>query len=190
MNPNDLRVIKTKRALSESLFHLLSEKLFSTITVNMICDNALVHRTTFYKHFYDKYDLLSYLITNLTKEYFEKDISDRIEAPFKSLSSFFDKPIEKIDIKQRHDQQFMETVTAIFIQKLRQDIIDNAEIIEVPGNPPIEVVARVFESAISAIGNWKYDEHKICADYSEAIGDPDALDRMYNQLLNIKVKSK
>lgn len=60
MNPNDLRVIKTKRALSESLFNLLSEKLFSAITVNMICDKALVHRTTFYKHFYDKYDLLSY----------------------------------------------------------------------------------------------------------------------------------
>lgn len=190
MNPNDLRVIKTKRALSESLFNLLSEKLFSTITVNMICDKALVHRTTFYKHFYDKYDLLSYLITSLTKDYFEKDIRERIEAPFKSLSSFFDKPIEKIDIKQRHDQQFMETVTAIFIQKLRQDIIDNADIIEVPGNPPIKVVARVFESTITAIGDWNYDEHKICSDYSDAIGDPDALDEMFNQLLNIKVKSE
>ncbi|MHD0396628.1 TetR/AcrR family transcriptional regulator [Staphylococcus simulans] len=190
MNQNDLRVIKTKRALSESMFNLLSHKLFSTITVNMICDDAFVHRTTFYKHFYDKYDLLAYLISNLTKDYFEKDIKERIEAPFKSLSSFFDEQIEKIDMKQRHDQQFMETITAIFIHKLRQDIIDNEAIIKVPGNPPIEVVARVFESTITTIGNWAYDEHKVCANYSEAINDPDTLDQMFHQLLNIKVKSE
>ncbi|POA00817.1 TetR/AcrR family transcriptional regulator, partial [Staphylococcus carnosus] len=56
MNPTDLRVIKTKRALSDSLFKLLENTMFSSITVNMICEEALVHRTTFYKHFYDKYD--------------------------------------------------------------------------------------------------------------------------------------
>ena len=57
MKETDLRVIKTK-ALSSSLLQLLEQQLFQTITVNQICDNALVHRTTFYKHFYDKYDLL------------------------------------------------------------------------------------------------------------------------------------
>lgn len=51
MNHSDLRVIKTKRALSQSLFTLLDKKEFSGITVNQICEDALVHRTTFYKHF-------------------------------------------------------------------------------------------------------------------------------------------
>ncbi|RZI00587.1 TetR/AcrR family transcriptional regulator, partial [Staphylococcus condimenti] len=96
MNPTDLRVIKTKRALSESLFTLLESTMFSSITVNMICEEALVHRTTFYKHFYDKYDLLSYLLQNITKDYFEKDLRDRIHQPFQSIATFIDFPFTKI----------------------------------------------------------------------------------------------
>lgn len=86
MKETDLRVIKTKKALSSSLLQLLEQQLFQTITVNQICDNALVHRTTFYKHFYDKYDLLEYLFNQLTKDYFARDISDRLNHPFQTMS--------------------------------------------------------------------------------------------------------
>lgn len=86
MKETDLRVIKTKKALSSSLLQLLEQQLFQTITVNQICDNALVHRTTFYKHFYDKYDLLEYLFNQLTKDYFARDISDRLNHPFQTIS--------------------------------------------------------------------------------------------------------
>lgn len=82
MNTKDLRVIKTKRALSKSFYELLEKQTFSTITVNQICEKALVHRTTFYKHFYDKYDLLIYLIKYVTKDYFSIDLKERINAPF------------------------------------------------------------------------------------------------------------
>ena len=85
MNENDLRVIKTKRALSHSFYTLLETTLFSSISVNQICENALIHRTTFYKHFYDKYDLLIYLITDLTKDYFSIDLKERINSPFSTM---------------------------------------------------------------------------------------------------------
>lgn len=73
MNENDLRVIKTKKALSTSLYELLEKRSFEVISVNQICNHAMVHRTTFYKHFYDKYDLLVYLFKLLTKDYFSTD---------------------------------------------------------------------------------------------------------------------
>ncbi|MBD6951562.1 TetR/AcrR family transcriptional regulator, partial [Staphylococcus aureus] len=38
MKETDLRVIKTKKALSSSLLQLLEQQLFQTITVNQICD--------------------------------------------------------------------------------------------------------------------------------------------------------
>ncbi|EUJ19891.1 transcriptional regulator [Listeria grandensis FSL F6-0971] len=41
---------------------MLEKEELSSITVNDICKEALVHRTTFYKHFYDKYDLLMYVL--------------------------------------------------------------------------------------------------------------------------------
>ncbi len=36
----------------------LSERAFEEITVKDICERAMVHRTTFYKHYEDKYALL------------------------------------------------------------------------------------------------------------------------------------
>ncbi len=38
---------------------LMTEQEFETISVKEVCDRAMVHRTTFYKHYEDKYDLLA-----------------------------------------------------------------------------------------------------------------------------------
>jgi AcrR family transcriptional regulator len=44
--------------LWEALLAEMSEHAFQDITVTDICDRAMVHRTTFYKHYEDKYALL------------------------------------------------------------------------------------------------------------------------------------
>ena len=54
----DLRVRRTHKLLWEALIALLGEQAFEEITVTEICDRAMVHRTTFYKHYADKYALL------------------------------------------------------------------------------------------------------------------------------------
>jgi AcrR family transcriptional regulator len=55
----DLRVRRTHKLLWEALMAELSEHAFEEITVKDICERAMVHRTTFYKHYEDKYALLS-----------------------------------------------------------------------------------------------------------------------------------
>src|SRR5260370_33513930 len=54
----DLRVRRTRKLLWEALMAELSERAFEEITVKDICERAMVHRTTFYKHYTDKYALL------------------------------------------------------------------------------------------------------------------------------------
>ncbi|SRR6266702_3697121 len=54
----DLRVRRTHKLLWEALIAELSERAFEEITVKDICERAMVHRTTFYKHYEDKYALL------------------------------------------------------------------------------------------------------------------------------------
>ena len=49
---------KTKIYLSNALLELLKTKSFDNIKVTEICDKALIHKTTFYNHFEDKYELL------------------------------------------------------------------------------------------------------------------------------------
>ncbi len=54
----DLRVRRTHKLLWEALMAELSARPFEQITVKDICERAMVHRTTFYKHYEDKYALL------------------------------------------------------------------------------------------------------------------------------------
>ncbi len=61
----DLRVRKTKKALSDAFFELLLEKSFDEITVNELCDKADVRRATFYKHYTDKFNFFTSYIKSL-----------------------------------------------------------------------------------------------------------------------------
>ena len=54
----DLRVRRTHKLLWEALMAEMSERPFEEISVTDICERAMVHRTTFYKHYEDKYALL------------------------------------------------------------------------------------------------------------------------------------
>src|SRR5258708_20531136 len=54
----DLRVRRTHKLLWEALMTELSQRPFEEITVKEICERAMVHRSTFYKHYEDKYALL------------------------------------------------------------------------------------------------------------------------------------
>jgi AcrR family transcriptional regulator len=49
----------------------MSEQDFESITVTDICDRAMVHRTTFYKHYEDKYALLAQGIQQQLERMFE-----------------------------------------------------------------------------------------------------------------------
>ena len=54
----DLRVVKTKKILFNSLLNLMKIKNFEKIKISDICEEALVNRSTFYAHYDDKYELL------------------------------------------------------------------------------------------------------------------------------------
>ena len=54
----DLRTVRTKRALLEALLRLTEERGFERVTVSELCDLALVNRSTFYRYYEDKNDLL------------------------------------------------------------------------------------------------------------------------------------
>ena len=65
--PLDLRVLKTRKALTAALYSLLCEKSMDNITVTELCERAVVRKATFYKHFGDKNELLTYMIQELQR---------------------------------------------------------------------------------------------------------------------------
>jgi AcrR family transcriptional regulator len=56
--PEDLRVRRTRKLLTQALIELTIEKGFAALTVQDIADRAMVNRATFYRHYLDKHDLL------------------------------------------------------------------------------------------------------------------------------------
>jgi AcrR family transcriptional regulator len=99
----DLRVIKTKKILFNTLLELMKNKNFEKIKISDICEESLINRSTFYAHYEDKYELLDDFIEDL-KMSLLKDLEDNVhnintkEYIMKLLSILIDHIDEKRDI--------------------------------------------------------------------------------------------
>ncbi|KRM55480.1 TetR/AcrR family transcriptional regulator [Secundilactobacillus malefermentans] len=65
----DLRTRRTKTQIEMAFFRLLKKKGFKALTVQDISKSAGVGRSTFYSHYYDKYDLLEKLVSTYTDQF-------------------------------------------------------------------------------------------------------------------------
>jgi AcrR family transcriptional regulator len=54
----DLRVRRTRKLMQDALIELTVEKGFAAVTVRDITERAMVNRSTFYRHYLDKYALI------------------------------------------------------------------------------------------------------------------------------------
>jgi len=68
-NHHDRRVRRTRKLIREAFLQLIAEKEYNNITVTDIIKKADYNRATFYRHFYDKEDLVNE-ITNQQIELF------------------------------------------------------------------------------------------------------------------------
>ena len=78
MSKTDVRIKKTNSNLIAGFLILLKEKPFDNITVSEICERSGVHRATFYKHFNDKFEFLTFCLESLLSDI---DLSKLIMNP-------------------------------------------------------------------------------------------------------------
>ncbi len=79
----DMRVRRTDKFLWDALMALMTERDFESITVTDICTRAMVHRTTFYKHYEDKHGLLV------------QGIQDELKALFAAVDEAVNTPVQR-----------------------------------------------------------------------------------------------
>lgn len=87
----DLRVVKTKKAIMETFKEMLLELDYNAINVKDLCDRALINRRTFYLHYDSLDDLLYELQEELSVHFFEvtKDY-DHIKDSDKIIRAYFE----------------------------------------------------------------------------------------------------
>ena len=164
---DDLRIRRTYKLLSESLLDLLSENKFEDISVTDICEKAMIHRTTFYKHFEDKYQLLKFCVKefqiNFSKEnnfdYKFNNLTDYYINTMKNILEFITSPKNKSQFvallkNNRNSIQtiFHETIVEYVILKL-EDVKKNGNEFSVP----IPMIAEFYAGAIISVIRWWFE---------------------------------
>ncbi|MBE9914095.1 TetR family transcriptional regulator [Paenibacillus donghaensis] len=91
--------IRTKRDITNAFIELLTTKTFSSITIHDICEKSLVHRSTFYRYYEDKYDLLNHVTIILGNNLFQN-----VNSNHESSHSFYE---QILDYVEEHKQLFL-----------------------------------------------------------------------------------
>lgn len=164
---DDLRVRRTYKLLFESLLNLLSEKNFEDISVTDICENAMVHRTTFYKHFEDKHQLLKFCIKEFQTMFSEQSID---EFKYDNLSDYYFNTIKNIlefTTSTKNKSHFVallrnnsNSIQTIFHETVVEDVMLKLEEVKKSGTEilvPIQIIAEFYTGAIISVIRWWFE---------------------------------
>lgn len=157
---NDLRVIKTRKNLYESLIFLLKEKTFEEIKVSDICNQALINRSTFYAHYNDKYELFADLIESLKNSLAHElskneQISNSKEYYLEMLRIFLDHVDKEWNIYlaimvHNRNSVIMDMVYSTLNDDIKKRIeMDNKKLDK---NIPSDIIAKFYLGAVFNVG--------------------------------------
>ncbi len=156
LSPDDLRVRRTRKLLSDALVSLLEERPFEAISVRAICERAMVHRATFYTHFTDKYDLLTYLVKTLGEDLV------RIQAQEKPIDRFHLQVVHYVAAHQALFsllliEQEEHALTALMrhqIAEMAEEQMEERQKQGVRYHLPLPIMAQFFAGAVLAVIAW------------------------------------
>ncbi len=99
----DLRIIRTRKLLSNTLLDMMEEDSIEKISVIDLCNRAMVNRATFYAHFEDKYHLLTFALEELKDDLYAKFTKDtKFTSPKETLTSILKMSIDFFFDKHNH----------------------------------------------------------------------------------------
>lgn len=174
----DLRIRRTHKLLWKSLFELMtiSKMKYSSITVNQICDHAMVHRTTFYKHFENKDALLAVGFTKVHEEILKVPLIDRLSKPFQIMEQYVkDEEIGQIFDSQSFDEHFINRVHDLARELRKQETEELTRLCK-NNSIPIGLIVEFYTSVVPALGTWWFQNGRAIPTVE--------MDRYLNQLIN------
>ena len=165
----DLRVRRTKKLLSFALLDIMEDTPFNKISVNDICEKAMVHRATFYNHFYDKEDLFNYILGEIQEEMFNKSIESGTFTSSKEM--YMDLIVRVLNFISDNRQRITKIVNKNSYEKMllliAETIKRSIKYLLVKNKfkeeytIPVDVLANFFTGGLTVIGyNFLTDETK------------------------------
>lgn len=163
----DLRFIRTNQMLCDAFKDLLEKKKFEEITIQELCDKAVIRRATFYTHFIDKYDFFSYFIRQ-QRDIFSSSWKGNIE---KNKNEYFIFMHEKlIDYIVNHKTMIDHVINSnafpILLSLLSDLVYEDVRLeletdSSLPENVKVEIVAAFYSGGfIRLLQKWIISKEK------------------------------
>ncbi len=163
----DLRIIKTNINIRNTFIQLLNKKDFDSITVQNILDTALINRSTFYKHYSDKYDLAEAIAMDFLDKFKsladvrfsnKEDISGLIKGMDKVYEKFYEERMTILGLWRIRTEKInvYEDMQTILMQKYIEFTKNH-----VKENYNIEYQACIFASLVLTTLKFVMESQKI-----------------------------
>ncbi len=161
----DLRVQRTYKLLSSSFEELLKEHSYNQVTVQEICERAMVRRTTFYQHFTDKHHFLVWFLQNKQHEFMANKTSVCAQSTFRDCFTVI---MTRLLIYIRENKQIIDSlvssglgnpnaVDAIadsFANELNERFQSFPEAHQLPEDIPVSLVVSYYIGAAKGAARW------------------------------------
>lgn len=89
----DLRIRKTYLSLTNTLLEMMEEMPFEDIRVKDLCERAMLRKSTFYKHFADKYELLNFVVRQ-TMDGFDEQAAKK--GRYEQPAAYYERLLESV----------------------------------------------------------------------------------------------
>lgn len=163
MQPTDLRVVKTLKQIDRALLACLVESPFEKITVEQLCKAALINRSTFYKYYTSKYDLMErYLARALDGFRRQVDVTFVNASPETIQNLLYQKNFENtLNFLYKHKAEYTllwsipleEGVFGRMVDAVHDAILEKLDAQD-PPDPYADLYARLFASDMMTLVRW------------------------------------
>lgn len=145
----DLRVRRTRKMLVQALFVLLEHEEFQAISVKQICDEAMIHRTTFYTHFNDKYNLMSYGLKDIVDEFqFANGTLQENQIKLFRLSTKYKALFSQLLTEDKNSLRYK------ILKEMNQSAEDSLKIESKADEVSSEIAVAALSNATIGVINW------------------------------------
>ncbi len=167
----DLRIRRTHKLLCNAMFELLETQCYDNISIVDICDKAMVHRATFYKHFKDKSDFMEYVARVKLREFYDNgakihvttDLTNAYHVLVENIVTFIEanKPMLRLSINSSTNN-FIESLHKIIYEEmlaLMNILVTNGEVF----STPVEIKAQFLTGGSCELLRWWIRNDDVCS---------------------------
>lgn len=163
-----MRVTRTVRDFQNALLVLLEKKSFDHLTVDQICQEAMLHRSSFYRYFRDKYDLLEQTLNTKIDQIIEDDesdddiIDDLITYIYRNKDIF-----RHLGASSTHSSlytEMLEILTKVMLDRTNKSSRDSLIIALQKADNPEMIAYALAGSIIGAFYWWQKNNYNVPLD--------------------------